>query len=138
MNSKSPIKKEPALLLLALAQVGWLRLDLLRRPPHRQPVWTPAGWATSVLMAGSGHLGKGKGMGWAEGGAEWHQSNPSWCPMDLEQGKGRRNQGSDQKLAQRKAAEGVWIVLVRAATRGQMCPAFTPTFVACLHLFEPF
>lgn len=56
--------------------------------------------------------------------------------MDLEQGKGRRNKGNDQKLAQRKAAEGVWIVLVRAATWGQMCPAFTPTFVASLSLFD--
>lgn len=46
--------------------------------------------------------------------------------MDLEQGKGRRNQRSDQKLAQGEAAEGVWIVPVRAATQGQICQAFTP------------
>jgi len=88
--------------------------------------WTPAGWASTVLMAESGHLGKGRDVDWAEGGAEWHQSNPSWCLIDSEQGKGKRNQGSDQKFTQGEAAGAVWTVLVRADLQSQICQAFTP------------
>lgn len=81
--------------------------------------WTPAGWASTVLIAESGHLGKGHGLGRRWG--RWHQNNPSWCLMDLEQGKGRRNGGSDLKFTQGEAAGVVWTVLERADLESQIC-----------------
>ena len=77
-------------------------------------------------------------MDQAEGGAEWHQSNPSRCLMDLEQGKERRNRGSDQKLTQGEAAGGVWTVLVRADRARYTRPSPHPEWPACtsLSLFE--
>lgn len=41
--------------------------------------------------------------------------------MDLEQGKGRRNGGSDLKFTQGEAAGVVWTVLERADLESQIC-----------------